>query len=141
MLALCRKREVGGLVATEISRVGRLGAGQVTQALDELHRLGVRVVFTRQGLDYGTPTGQFVAGILAEVAKLERAQIRERVKAGIRRAQERGTRTGRPIGRPEVALDIERARKLRADGLSWRRVARAVGVNEATLRRKLTETG
>lgn len=131
-----RDGKLACVVATEVSRIGRLGAGQVTQALDELHRLGVRLVLTRQGLDYGTPTGQFVAGILAEVAKLERVQVLERTRAGIARARSRGVK----FGRRELAIEPERltrARELRQAGASWRVAAQAAGVKVRTLRRKL----
>ncbi len=50
--------------------------------------------------------------MLGVFAEFEREMIRERVKSGIERARRTGTRSGRPIGRPRVSLEIER--KVRA---------------------------
>jgi len=41
------------------------------------------------------------------IAKQERLRISERVKAGLRRVKEDGTRSGRPVGHPKVVLDRE----------------------------------
>ena len=134
----CRAGEVGELLVTELSRLGR-SVVNVVLALDELQANGVRVILLRQGLDYGTPTGRAVAAILAAVAQLERDQIRERIAAGVKRAQEQGTKSGKPIGRPERSIDFWRARKLREEGTPWRAIARIMGCPVSTLRRKLTE--
>jgi putative DNA-invertase from lambdoid prophage Rac len=129
----CRAGQVSTVVATEVSRIGRLGAGQVLQAFDELHRLGVRLVLVRQGLDAATTTGRLVLAILAEVAAYERALLLERSRAGIDKAQRDGVR----FGRPERSFDAERAARMRSEGASWRVVAQAVGAPMATVRRKL----
>ncbi len=41
------------------------------------------------------------------------------------------------FGRPEIELDVERARKLRAKGLSWRAMAAEMNVPKDTLIRRL----
>ncbi len=136
LMAEARAGRLRALMCTELSRIGR-SVVNVVLALDELHRLGVHVVLTRQGLDYDTPVGRAVAAILAAVAQLERDQVRERIGAGLRRAKDRGTRSGKPVGRPERSVDVERATKLRAEGATWSAVARAMGVPVPTLRRKV----
>ena len=62
--------------------------------------------------------------IVAAMAQLERSIIRERMQAGITRARLRGTKSGRPIGRPRVVFDRTQAVELRAQGMSWRRIAK-----------------
>lgn len=136
LIRAAREGELKALMCTELSRIGR-SVVNVVMALDELHQAGVQVVLTRQGLDYGTPVGRAVATILAAVAQLERDQTRERIAAGLRRAKDNGTRSGKPVGRPERSVDIERATKLRTEGATWSAIARAMGVPVPTLRRKV----
>ncbi|MFC1609891.1 recombinase family protein [Myxococcota bacterium] len=113
------------VMATEIARLGR-SAVSVILALDEISRAGCNVILTRQGLDYATPVGRMVAQILAAVAEMEREQSAERRRAGIAQAREKGTRSGKPIGRPRRQIDARRAARLRSEGRSWREVARLV---------------
>jgi DNA invertase Pin-like site-specific DNA recombinase len=137
LLADVRAGRVRELACTELSRMGR-SVLNVVLALDELHAAGCRVVLLRQGLDYGTPIGRAVATILAAVAQLEREQIRERIAAGVRRAREKGSRSGKPIGRPRAVVtgeQLERARQARARGDSWSDVAWQVNVPASTIRR------
>ena len=44
--------------------------------------------------------GKAMFTIIAAMAELERNVIRERVQAGIDYARQNGTKSGRPIGRP-----------------------------------------
>jgi DNA invertase Pin-like site-specific DNA recombinase len=73
----------------------------------------------------------------AGVAELERALIRERVTLGLRRAKERGTKTGKAIGRPRVVDDGQGAkvREMRAAGASWSQVAESLGCTVGSARR------
>jgi DNA invertase Pin-like site-specific DNA recombinase len=41
-------------------------------------------------------------GMLSVFSEFERAIIRERVVAGIARAKAKGTKSGKPIGRPDI---------------------------------------
>jgi hypothetical protein len=63
-----------------------------------------------------------------------RAHFRERVCAGLARARETGTKSGRPIGRPQ-APGKAKALKLLEKGLGVREVARRTGLSPATISR------
>ena len=65
------------------------------------------------------------------MAEFERALIQERVKAGLRNAQAKGKR----LGRPRRVVDASRIAVLRASGASWRAIAHELGVGLATLYR------
>jgi DNA invertase Pin-like site-specific DNA recombinase len=69
--------------------------------------------------------------IIGAMAEFERALIQERVKAGLRNAQVKGRR----LGRPRRVVDRDRIAALRASGASWRAISREVGVGLATLYR------
>jgi DNA invertase Pin-like site-specific DNA recombinase len=83
--------------------------------------------FTEQYLD---STGTFcdaVIAILATIAKQEHARLSERVVAGLRRAK----REGKVLGRKRTILDRDKVRAMKADGLSVRAIAAAVGMSKS----------
>lgn len=134
-----RRGRVRELLVTELSRLGRSTVAVLT-VLDEWQRAGLRLIVTRLGIDFATPSGRMVAAVLAAVAELELELTRERRLAGVRRAQAHGTRSGRPIGRPRVEVDadkLKRACQARDAGTPWREVAEWLGVPESTARRVL----
>jgi DNA invertase Pin-like site-specific DNA recombinase len=69
-----------------------------------------------------------IAGAFAE---LEREIIRERVRAGLRNAQRRGKR----LGRPRAMVNIGTVTELAAKGLSGRAIARELRISQATVSR------
>ena len=77
------------------------------------------------------------AVVPAAVAQFERELIRERVAAGIRSAKARGTKTGRPIGRPRRIFDRGEVVQLRQNGLSVAAIARQMKLGVGTVVRVL----
>jgi DNA invertase Pin-like site-specific DNA recombinase len=75
--------------------------------------------------------------ILGALAEYERELIRERVIAGVRRAQAQG----KHCGRPKVDLEIRPAVAMLQQGRGLREVASIMGVSRTTLRRRLKEAG
>lgn len=86
-----------------------------------------------ESIDTASPLGSAVFTIVSAVAQLERDIIAERVKAGLRRARQRGKRLGRPRSR----VDREKLSRLRSEGLSQREMADRLGVSHATVGRAL----
>jgi DNA invertase Pin-like site-specific DNA recombinase len=72
------------------------------------------------------------AGVFAE---LERAMIVERVRSGLAKAKAKGTKSGRPIGRPSIPLrkrqEIKSAYK--TGGVGMRALAKRHGVSLGTV--------
>ena len=102
-------------------------------ALDQLNDLGIRFVSIKEALDSTSISGRLVMTVLGAVADMEKSVIRERIVAGI----ERRRRQGKPIGRPEREVDVERALQLLSEGRSQRSVAMALRVPRSTLRRAI----
>ena len=84
-----------------------------------------------------TPAGKAMFQMLGVFAEFERAIIRERVVAGMARAKAKGTKSGKPIGRP--AIHPVRSAAIRAayeaGGVGLRAVAAQFGVGVETVRR------
>jgi DNA invertase Pin-like site-specific DNA recombinase len=68
--------------------------------------------------------------MLGVFAEFERSMIRERVNAGLARARVKGTKSGKPIGRPAATNHkLKLASKALADGASLREAAVASGLS------------
>ena len=106
-------------------------------ALEEFRQLSVDFVSLREQVDTSTPLGKAMFTIIAAVAELERDILRERVIAGVRRAQA----AGKHCGRPRVDMDLRPALALLKEGRSLKEVARILTISRATLRRRLREAG
>ncbi len=87
-------------------------AGLLTRA----QREGWNVVALDLGVDLSTPSGEFLANVMASAAQWERRIIGARTKdaLAVRRAQ--GVRLGRPTSTPDDLA--ERIRKMRRKGLT-----------------------
>src|ERR1700692_894376 len=101
------------------------------RALDTFRVLGIEFVSLSESLDTATPAGRMVFTVLGAVAELERSLISERVRAGLRNARAKGKR----LGRPRKIVDASRVATLRAQGRSWRKIARVMECSARTARR------
>lgn len=122
----------------------RLSREGVYQTLTHLKRLDEAGVCWRSHTEaYLDSCGVFreaVLAILAAIAKQERLRISERVKAGLDTARA----AGRVGGRPRVAVDeemLERARRLRGEGLTVMQVAMELGVSKSRAGRMVVNSG
>lgn len=89
-------------------------------------------------LNTDSPHGEFALVVLAAVAGLERAVIRERQAEGIAIAKRKGVYERVPkLTSEQIAL----ARRRVADGVAKARVARDLGVSRQTLYAALEGTG
>ena len=116
-----------------LDRFSREGVAETLNHLQRLNAAGVQFKsFTEQYLD---STGVFkdaLIAILAAIAKQERVRLSERIKAG----QARSTKKA---GRPALAATtIAEPRRLRGEGLSFKRIQLATGVPVATMHKYLT---
>jgi DNA invertase Pin-like site-specific DNA recombinase len=136
MMGEAARRSFDVLVFWALDRLTREGALETLQHLNRLSSYGVGFrSFTEPYLDSCGIFKDAVIAILGTIAKQERIRISERVRAGLDRAKSQGTKSGRPIGRPKAVFSRDRARELRAQGWSWRKIARLLGVSVATVRR------
>lgn len=135
MLKAVTRREVDMVAAWSVDRLGR-SLQHLVETLQELRSAGADLYLHKQALDTTTPAGRAMFGMLGVFAEFEREIIVERVRAGMATAKARGTRTGKPIGRPRADDETrERIRKLRAGGMGIGKVAREVGCGVSLIQR------
>ena len=133
------KRRVDLVMAWSVDRLGR-SLQDLVGFLGELHATGVDLYLHQQGVDTRTPAGKAMFQMLGVFAEFERSIIQERIRAGLRRAQEQGTKSGLPCGRPKVAATTEAAiRSALAGGGSIRKVAAEHRVGVGTVQRVKAE--
>lgn len=134
MLAAARARKVDLVSCVKLDRLAR-SVHHLVGMVQEFEALGVDLVVLDQAIDTTTPSGRLLFHVLASVAEFERDLIRDRVHAGLRRARSQGKR----LGRPRVhQVDLGRAQTLKAQGVSLRGIARAMGVPPIAVKRALT---
>lgn len=136
LMADARRGAFDVVVVWRFDRFAR-SVRQLLLALEEFRALGIDFVSHQETLDTFTPMGTAMFPIIAAMAEPERSVIRERVIAGLDYARERGTRSGKPIGRPKAIFRRDQVAALRRQGLSWRQIARTLGVGLGTVRRTL----
>jgi DNA invertase Pin-like site-specific DNA recombinase len=137
MMSAASRKEFDCLLFWSLDRLSREGVFKTLQYLQQLTSYGVNWrSYTEQYLD---STGFFrdaVIGILAAVAQQERIRISERTIAGLDRAR----RQGQKLGRPKADINILKAKKLRAEGLSFGEISRRLDCSRDTLIRHLSRT-
>ncbi|HEY3420020.1 MAG TPA: recombinase family protein [Methanomassiliicoccales archaeon] len=105
---------------------------------DQLALYRVKLVSAADGMDYATPIGKLVRGVLMDVAEFEVEQLTQRTLEGLEKARADGKRLGRPV----VEIDVDKAIDLlQQPGMSKAKVASMLGTNRATLNNRLRESG
>ena len=129
---------------TELSRLGR-DTLQVLEVIEQFNQLGISLYIQNYGIETLTddgkinPMSQFLITILAEVARMERKTIRERVESGYKNYRANGGKVGRKEGykksdeamREQYAEEIRLLRK----GISLRNISKITGTSVNTIRK------
>jgi DNA invertase Pin-like site-specific DNA recombinase len=118
------------LVVWKLDRLGR-SLAHLVQAIAELGARGVHFRSLSDPIDTESAGGRLILHIMAALAEFERSLNSERTRAGLAAAKRRGRKLGR---RPKLTpKQIIRARRLIAEGRSYEKVARKLGVVRSTL--------
>jgi len=129
------RRKIDVVAAWSVDRLGR-SLQDLIGFLGELNAAGVDLYLEKQAVDTTTPAGRALFQMLGVFAEFERAIIQERIHAGLARAREKGTKSGKAIGRPQI--DRRRAQQIRAElqkGTGILKTARLTGAGVATVQR------
>jgi len=139
---MLRDLKADGIQAVVVAKLDRLtrSVRDLGYLIDDLFD-GVALASVEESLDTTTAGGRFVLHILGAVAQWERETISERTRNTLRYKRERGEWVGRipygfkigPDGRltedPEEIRNIQRMKRLRRRGQSYREIAERCGVS------------
>jgi len=135
MMSEARRKKFDILLVWKLDRLGR-SLKDLINTLDELGSLGIEFISYENQLCTSTPSGKLLFQIIGAVAEFEKDIIRERVKAGLANAQRKGKRLGRPAY-PDTLY--HKAADLHKKGFSFRSIAKELGVDEATIRKRIKQ--
>jgi DNA invertase Pin-like site-specific DNA recombinase len=131
MLKDAQRRRFDVVMAWAIDRLGR-SLIDLLGTIQQLETCGVDLYLDQQAIDTTTPTGRLMFQITGAFAEFERSMIRQRIRAGLRRAVEAGKQLGRP--KIDPALEKRIQSQLRA-GKGMLAIAKALGVGTSTVQR------
>lgn len=136
MLDEAQKGKFESILVYQLSRFGR-SMGDVIKNITMLKECGVSVYSYSENLSTAedSPYGKIVLAVLSALGEIELDLIRDRVRAGVKRAQENGVQFGRPF----KGFDLKRALELKKEGLSYRKIGSKLGVSHMTVRRRLED--
>jgi DNA invertase Pin-like site-specific DNA recombinase len=130
LMSDAKQRRFDAVCVWKLDRFGR-SLRHLVNALADLEALGISFISIKDNLDLTTPSGRLTFQIIAAMAEFERALIQDRVLAGLRNARAKGKR----LGRPRKVVDVSKIAALRAQGRSWRVIARQLRISARSARR------
>ena len=125
-------RDGDTLVIWKLDRLGR-SVKNLVELVGELQNQGIQFKSLTDAIDTSTPSGRFFFHVMASLAEMERELTVERTRAGLEVARQLGRKGGRK--RQMTDSKIESAKKLLANGVPPRDVAKNLGVSVPTLYR------
>ena len=144
LLLYARVHYINRVLVTELSRLGR-DTLQVLAAIDMLNKAKVSLYIMNYNIETLTPDGkvnpmsQFMITLLAEVARMERRTIKERMASGYNNFRANGGKVGRKTGYRKSDEDFRTQYKdvfrLLGKGVSLRDISKATGVSVNTVKR------
>lgn len=144
LLSYARVHYINRVLVTELSRLGR-DTLQVLTAIEMLNKAKVSLYIMNYNIETLTPDGnvnpmsQFMITLLAEVARMERRTIKERMDSGYNNFRANGGKVGRKTGYRKSDEDFRTQYKdvfrLLDKGVSLRDISKTTGVSVNTIRR------
>lgn len=144
MIAYLQENNINMVVVTELSRLGR-DTLQILEVIELFNKLGISLYIQNYHIETlredGTinPMSQFLITILAEVARMERKTIRERVESGYKNYRANGGKVGRKEGyrKSDSELKEQYAEEIRLlrKGISLRNISKITGTSINTIRK------
>src|ERR1700722_12359490 len=130
--ALEQLREGDTFIVWKLDRLGR-SVKSLIEFVAKLEKNKVHFKSLTDNIDTSTPMGRFFFHVMASLGQMERELMVERTRAGLEAAKQRGKFGGRK--RRKTDNKIESAKKLLANGIPPKDVARNLGVSIPTLYR------
>ena len=144
MIEYIKAQHIDKVLVTELSRLGR-DTLQVLQVIETLNDMKVSLYIQNYNIETLNEDGkvnamsQFLITILAEIARMERKTIRERMNSGYKNFREQGGVVGRKQGYTksddQMKQQYSQEIKLLRKGLSLREISKLTGHSVNTIRK------
>lgn len=144
MVEYVEANAIDKVLVTELSRLGR-DTLQVLEVIEMLNKKSISLYIQNYNIETLTaegkinPMSQFLITILAEVARMERKTIRERVASGYANYRANGGKVGRKEGyrKSSEAMreEYNEVFKLLKKGISLRNISKITNVSVNTIRK------
>lgn len=142
MIEFVEANNIDKVIVTELSRLGR-DTLQVLEVIELLNSKGISLYIANYGIETLTtegkvnPMSQFLITILAEVARMERKTIKERMDSGYNNYRANGGKVGRKVGYKksendmleQYAVEVKYLKK----GLALRTISKLTGTSVNTI--------
>lgn len=133
------RKDFEQIMAWSVDRLGR-SLPDLVAFLNDIQSKSVDLYLHQQGLDTSTPSGRMMFQMLSVFAEFERAMIRERILAGLRRTTKKSGRKPMPDDRVEaIRRSLEDGQGIRATARLHRASTTTVTAISRTLKRTVQE--
>ena len=121
-----KRGEFDTVAVVRVDRISRGGVVHMIQTVEELHEQGIGLISLREPmLSTDGPQAKLILSVMAAIAEYEREMILQRTREGRERAKAHGVK----FGRKPIPVDGNRVKAMREQGLTYRRIAEALGVS------------
>jgi DNA invertase Pin-like site-specific DNA recombinase len=128
IIELAKKGKIDVVMVWKLNRWGR-DTVDILMTINELLAWNVSFVSICENLDFTTPMGRLMAGILAVFAQFERENIVHNVKSGIAASRKKNAAWGRP---PKTRAKKEKALQLRGEGRTVDQICEELKISRAS---------
>lgn len=134
--ALIHKLRPGDIVC--VVRLDRLGRRMIRliELINEFKDKGIQFISLENNLDTTTSMGMLLFNICAAFSEMERELIRERVRAGLDSAREKGRAGGRPRALTKEKASMAKALR-QAGEMSVKEICEVVGISRSVFYRAI----
>lgn len=133
LLSDARAHRFDAVLVTKLDRVMR-SLQLFLQELEDFRSMRISIISLDYGnLDPASASGHLTISFLAAIAQWEREINSERTKEALAAKRANGVTLGRP---KRSDLPIHKIALMRVDGKSWRQIAAALDIPEATIRKR-----
>ena len=124
------------IIFTKLDRLARSLSDLLNITL-KLESKDVKIIVVEQNLDTTTYQGRLLFQIIGAFNEFERNIIRERMESGRKKAEEFGSRSGKPCHRPKLEIDEDGVKRKFEKGMSMNAIAKHYNVSITPIRRIL----
>ena len=135
LMADAKKNKIDVMLVWRFDRFAR-SSKHLVEALHTFKHLGIDFISYNENIDTSSPLGEAIFTIISAMSQLERDIIRERVKAGLMTARNKG----KTLGRPRLSVDMSKMKEMQNNGFSVRDIASRMDVSTATVSRILNSS-